>query len=192
MAARPTHSRVAFNRPRRRIIEYPTETRHGLSGRAWSPARTYVKPDTRYHGVRQYRTVPVADCPPRRRCLSSEALMDRDGAPRMSPDRERALVARAREDWAAFGELYDSSLPRIHAFIYRRVRERSVAEDLTSMTFQRKGPRTDRLSRATSRRKRSRWPGSSTTRIWTRSWGWRWGCFLPRHLRPRRSLRRRC
>ena len=54
----------------------------------------------------------------------------------MSPDRERALVDRAREDGAAFGELYDFYLPRIHAFIYRRVRERSVAEDLTSMTFQ--------------------------------------------------------
>jgi RNA polymerase sigma-70 factor, ECF subfamily len=55
----------------------------------------------------------------------------------MSSDRERALVARARVDTAAFGELYDFYLPRIHAFIYRRVRERCVAEDLTSMTFQR-------------------------------------------------------
>ncbi len=63
--------------------------------------------------------------------------MDRDAATRMSTDRERALVARARVDTAAFGELYDFYLPRIHAFIYRRVRERCVAEDLTSMTFQR-------------------------------------------------------
>lgn len=63
--------------------------------------------------------------------------MDRDGATRMTTERERALVARAREDGAAFSELYDSYLPRVYAFIYRRVRERSVAEDLTSMTFQR-------------------------------------------------------
>ena len=62
--------------------------------------------------------------------------MDRDGASRISPDRERELVERARDDGAAYGELYDSYLPLIHAFIYRRVRERSVAEDLTSMTFQ--------------------------------------------------------
>jgi RNA polymerase sigma-70 factor (ECF subfamily) len=55
----------------------------------------------------------------------------------MSPDREHALIARSRQDGAAFGELYDSYLPRIYAFIYRRVRERSVAEDLTAMTFQR-------------------------------------------------------
>jgi RNA polymerase sigma-70 factor (ECF subfamily) len=55
----------------------------------------------------------------------------------MTPERERALVVRAREDGAAFSELYDFYLPRIHAFIYRRVRERSVAEDLTSMAFQR-------------------------------------------------------
>ena len=55
----------------------------------------------------------------------------------MSPDRERALVARAHEDGAAFGELYDSYLPRIHAFIYRRVRERRVAEGITSTTFRR-------------------------------------------------------
>lgn len=63
--------------------------------------------------------------------------MERDGASRMTPERERALVVRAREDGAAFSELYDFYLPRIHAFIYRRVRERSVAEDLTSMAFQR-------------------------------------------------------
>jgi len=55
----------------------------------------------------------------------------------MSPEREHALVARSRQDGAAFGDLYDSYLPRIYAFIYRRVRERSVAEDLTAMTFQR-------------------------------------------------------
>jgi RNA polymerase sigma-70 factor (ECF subfamily) len=55
----------------------------------------------------------------------------------MSPDRERELVERSREDGAAFGELYDAYLPRIYAFSYRRVRERSAAEDLTAMTFQR-------------------------------------------------------
>lgn len=55
----------------------------------------------------------------------------------MAADRERALVARARDDCAAFAELYDFYLPRIYGFIYRRVQDRCVVEDLTSMTFQR-------------------------------------------------------
>lgn len=56
---------------------------------------------------------------------------------RMEPAREQALVARARADAAAFGELYDFYLPRIYGFIARRVEERAVAEDLTSTTFER-------------------------------------------------------
>ncbi|MEX1156827.1 MAG: sigma-70 family RNA polymerase sigma factor [Chloroflexota bacterium] len=56
---------------------------------------------------------------------------------RMDRDRERTLVDRARSDAAAFGELYDFYLPRIFGFVQRRVRERSVAEDLTATTFQR-------------------------------------------------------
>jgi RNA polymerase sigma-70 factor (ECF subfamily) len=55
----------------------------------------------------------------------------------MACDRERALVVRARDDCDAFGELYDFYLPRIYGFIYRRLQDRCVAEDLTSMTFQR-------------------------------------------------------
>jgi RNA polymerase sigma-70 factor (ECF subfamily) len=63
--------------------------------------------------------------------------MDRDGASRMAADHERGLVARARDDAAAFAELYDFYLPRLYGFIYRRVQDRCVAEDLTAMTFQR-------------------------------------------------------
>ena len=55
----------------------------------------------------------------------------------MASDHERTLVARAREDVAAFGELYDFYLPRIYGFIFRRVQDSHLAEDLTSMTFQR-------------------------------------------------------
>ena len=55
----------------------------------------------------------------------------------MDRDRERTLVDRARSDAASFGELYDFYLPRIYGFVYRRVQERSVAEDLTAATFQR-------------------------------------------------------
>jgi RNA polymerase sigma-70 factor (ECF subfamily) len=55
----------------------------------------------------------------------------------MDPDRERRLVARVRDDVGAFGELYDFYLPRVYGFIFRRVQDQCVAEDLTSMTFQR-------------------------------------------------------
>lgn len=60
-----------------------------------------------------------------------------NGASHMDRDRERTLVDRARSDAAAFGELYDYYLPRIYGFTYRRLRERSVAEDVTATTFQR-------------------------------------------------------
>jgi RNA polymerase sigma-70 factor, ECF subfamily len=59
------------------------------------------------------------------------------GLARMDPTREQALVARSRVDGAAFGELYDFYLPRIHGFVARRVGERAVAEDLTAATFER-------------------------------------------------------
>ncbi len=60
-----------------------------------------------------------------------------DGSSRMPPERERALVARARDDADAFEELYRFYLPRIYGFVYRRVRDTATAEDLTSVTFQR-------------------------------------------------------
>jgi RNA polymerase sigma-70 factor (ECF subfamily) len=56
---------------------------------------------------------------------------------RMEPAREQVLVADARADSAAFGELYDFYLPRIYAYVARRVEDRSVAEDLTATTFER-------------------------------------------------------
>jgi RNA polymerase sigma-70 factor (ECF subfamily) len=57
------------------------------------------------------------------------------GASRMPREREQELVEDARHGAAAFGELYDFYLPRIFGFVYRRVQERSVAEDLTAATF---------------------------------------------------------
>ncbi len=63
--------------------------------------------------------------------------MQDDGASRMPPERERALVARVREDDEAFVELYHFYLPRIYGFVFRRVRDHSATEDLTSVVFQR-------------------------------------------------------
>ena len=62
---------------------------------------------------------------------------DSAGPSRMDHDRERSLVDRARSDAAAFGALYDFYLPRIYGFVYRRVGDRDVTEDLTATVFQR-------------------------------------------------------
>ena len=49
---------------------------------------------------------------------------------------EHALLERAkRYDQAALGELYDRYAPRIYAYIYRRVGNASLAEDLTGDVF---------------------------------------------------------
>ena len=62
---------------------------------------------------------------------------DADTVTRLDPTRERALVARARVDASAFGELYDFYLPRIYGFVARRLGDRAAAEDVTAMTFER-------------------------------------------------------
>src|SRR4030088_2907678 len=45
---------------------------------------------------------------------------------------ERDLVERAKEDPDAFGALYDRYFPQIYRFAYSRVRDQSLAEDVTS------------------------------------------------------------
>lgn len=51
---------------------------------------------------------------------------------------ERKLLERARTcDPEALGELYDQYAPRIYDYIYRRVGDASLAEDLTSELFMR-------------------------------------------------------
>jgi RNA polymerase sigma-70 factor (ECF subfamily) len=49
---------------------------------------------------------------------------------------ERILLERARQyDEAALGKLYDGYAPRIYAYIYRRVGDAQMAEDLTGDVF---------------------------------------------------------
>lgn len=50
-------------------------------------------------------------------------------------DWERLLIERAKTDPEAFGAIYDEYADRIYAYIWRRVGDRQVAEDLTSETF---------------------------------------------------------
>jgi RNA polymerase sigma-70 factor (ECF subfamily) len=48
---------------------------------------------------------------------------------------ERLLIQAAQRDPARFAELYEAHFDRVYAFIVKRVRERQVAEDLTSEVF---------------------------------------------------------
>src|SRR5689334_17442946 len=50
--------------------------------------------------------------------------------------RERRLVQAAQKDPSRFAELYENNFASVYAYIARRVRERAVAEDLTSEVFQ--------------------------------------------------------
>lgn len=48
---------------------------------------------------------------------------------------ERALIEAAQQDPSRFAELYELHFERVYAYIVRRVRERSAAEELTSHVF---------------------------------------------------------
>ncbi len=48
---------------------------------------------------------------------------------------ERALIEAAQKDPSRFAELYELHFERVYAYVARRVRERSAAEELTSHVF---------------------------------------------------------
>lgn len=48
---------------------------------------------------------------------------------------ERLLVQAAQNDPARFADLYEENFERVYAFVIGRVRNRELAEDLTSETF---------------------------------------------------------
>jgi len=48
---------------------------------------------------------------------------------------EQALVARAKRDPRAFGELYERYIVQIYRFVYSRTRDQTAAEDVTSEVF---------------------------------------------------------
>ncbi|HTK44857.1 MAG TPA: sigma-70 family RNA polymerase sigma factor [Patescibacteria group bacterium] len=50
---------------------------------------------------------------------------------------ELDLAARAQTDPAAFARLFDEYMPRVYAFIARRVEDRAAAEELTAATLHR-------------------------------------------------------
>jgi RNA polymerase sigma-70 factor (ECF subfamily) len=50
---------------------------------------------------------------------------------------EPALIRAAQEDSSRFGDLYEMHVDHVYAFIARRVRDRDLAQDLTSDVFHR-------------------------------------------------------
>ncbi len=52
-------------------------------------------------------------------------------------DREAALIARAKRDPRAFGQLYDTYVQQVYRFCYQRTGSHHQAQDLTSQTFHR-------------------------------------------------------
>ena len=48
---------------------------------------------------------------------------------------DKEIVQRAKRDPSAFGELYERHFPRIYRFVYARVQDQAVAEDVTSEVF---------------------------------------------------------
>jgi RNA polymerase sigma-70 factor, ECF subfamily len=71
--------------------------------------------------------------------VGASLVQSATGAPvgALMPDEfeERDLVERAKEDPDAFGALYDRYFPQIYRFTYSRVRDQSLAEDVTSEVF---------------------------------------------------------
>ncbi len=58
-----------------------------------------------------------------------------DNVPENDPAADDDLVARAKTDRAAFGELFDRYYPRVLRYCRRRLSERTWAEDVTSEVF---------------------------------------------------------
>jgi RNA polymerase sigma-70 factor, ECF subfamily len=50
---------------------------------------------------------------------------------------DEALVARAKRDRHAFGDLYDRYVEQVYQFTYRRVKNHTIAEDITARVFHR-------------------------------------------------------
>jgi RNA polymerase sigma-70 factor (ECF subfamily) len=61
----------------------------------------------------------------------------------LSLSQEMSLVRQSRADARAFGALYDHYFPRVYNYVYFRVRERAVADDLVSTIFLRALDRLD-------------------------------------------------
>lgn len=48
---------------------------------------------------------------------------------------EEALIARAKREREAFGDLYDRYVAQVYQFTYRRVKDHAIAEEITAKVF---------------------------------------------------------
>ena len=55
--------------------------------------------------------------------------------PALTRDQESSLVADAKADPDAFGDLYEYYLPKIYRFVYYRTGNKHEAEDVVAQTF---------------------------------------------------------
>jgi RNA polymerase sigma-70 factor, ECF subfamily len=51
-------------------------------------------------------------------------------------EQERLLIEAAQKDPRRFADLYEANFDRVYAFVFRRVRDRHEAEDLTAEVFE--------------------------------------------------------
>jgi RNA polymerase sigma-70 factor (ECF subfamily) len=61
--------------------------------------------------------------------------MTRQGSEALQSGEERALIEAAKRDPGRFAELYELNFDRLYAYVARRVRDRSIAEDITAEVF---------------------------------------------------------
>lgn len=54
----------------------------------------------------------------------------------MTLEEEKKIVEKAQKNSNQFAPLYEYYYPKIHSYIYRRINNKEVADDLTSQTFE--------------------------------------------------------
>ena len=131
-APRPDAATAPVARPRPRPTPFPRASSEGLPDdvAATPPLNTVVDVDT---GEDLAEELAV--------------LADTGAVPDTAQVDVWALVRRAQDgDAEAFGELYDHYVTMVHRYVYARVGDRALAEDVTSETFVRALRRIDSLS----------------------------------------------
>jgi RNA polymerase sigma-70 factor, ECF subfamily len=56
-------------------------------------------------------------------------------SPTPPTDSDEALVARAKRNREAFGDLYDRYVDQVYRFVYRRLKDHTAAEEITARVF---------------------------------------------------------
>src|SRR5689334_1407528 len=106
-----------------------TDDPMGLERHARLPSER--SPSLRLRHGSSWTQYPWAIVPGHLRPLRSRSMAPDVHVSRFDSAGELDLVARAETDPMAFARLFDEYLPRVYAFIARRVEDRAAAEELT-------------------------------------------------------------